>query len=210
MNEGKFINEIIKAREKSVDFFSPKRKKDREVWVVEKFLKNLGIPFNKEEVKYHNEEPIDITFRSAKFQVKEIQEKGRKRHKEFKDSLRKARCAKKVSDLFTSSTPQEITLQEIVNLMREKLKLYIIDSAEVKNIDVLFYENIGHWGISSIEYVLPDEWKKWRSVSIVGNGGVCFIFCARENAPDFIRANVGKLFRKENSFSTNEEEYDNR
>lgn len=208
MDEGKLINKLIKAIEKSIAFFSPSREKDRERWVVEEFLKNLGMKFNKEEVKYGHEEPIDISFRDANFQIKEIQEKGRKRHEEFKDSLRKARCAKQFSELLTYSNPQEITLQEIVNRMQEELQSYIIDPAEVKNIDVLFYENIGHWGISSVEYVLPDEWKKWRSVSVVGNGGVCFIFCARENAPDFIRSNVGKLFRT--PFSTNEDEYDNR
>jgi hypothetical protein len=195
MDENKLINERRRAIEKSVVFFSPRRKKDRELWVVKEFLNNLGINFNNEEAKYSQEEPIDVVFRNANFQIKEIQERNRKRHKEFKDALKKARCAKQFSELLTYSTPQEITLQEIANRMQEELQSYIIDPAELKNIDVLFYENIGHWGISSVEYDLPDEWKKWRSVSMVGNGGVCFIFWARENAPDFIRLNVGKLFR---------------
>jgi hypothetical protein len=195
MDENKLINEITRAIEKSVAFFSPRRKKDRELWIVEEFLKNLGINFNKEELKYSYEEPIDIVFRDANFQIKEIQEKERKRHKEFKDDLKKARCAKQFSELLTHSIPQKITLQEIVNRMQEELQSYIIDPAETKNVDILFYENIGHWGISSIEYVLPCEWEKWRSVSMVGNGGICLIFCAKEDAPDFIRSNVGKLFR---------------
>ena len=193
MDESKFINKLIKIGEEKVGFLSPHRKKDQERWVVEEFLKNLGINFNKEELKCGTEEPVDIIFRNANFQVKEIQKKNRKRHKEFKDALKKLQCAKLLSELITPYThPQEITLQEVVNRMQEILQSYTIDSAEVKNIDILFYENIGH--ISNVAYDLPNEWKKWRSVSMVGNGGLCFIFCAGENAPDFIKTNVGKLF----------------
>lgn len=196
MDERRYINELIDEKKEAVDFYSPKRKKDRELWVVEEFLKNLGINFNREELKYNLEEPIDFVFRDANFQIKEIQEKDRKRHREVKNDLKNLQCAKQLSELFTPATFPQKTLQEIVNRMQEELQSYKIDPKEIEKTDILFYENLKHGGgISNVEYALPDEWKNWRSVSMVGNGGLCLIFCARENAPDFIKLNVGKIIQ---------------
>jgi len=200
MDGKKYINELINEKNEAVDFYSPKRKKDRELWVVEEFLKNLGINFSKTELKYNLEEPIDVIFRDANFQIKEIQEKGRKRHKEFKNDLKKLQCTKRLSELFKPTDFPQMTLQEIVNRMKEELQSYIIDPTEVEKTDILFYENLKHGGgISNFVYALPDEWKNWRSVSMVWNGGLCLIFCARENAPDFIKLNVGKIIQNRES-----------
>src|SRR6266478_4784422 len=56
----------------TVDLLSNKRKPEREQMVVRAFLRCLGVAFEEREILVGPEEPVDITFRTARFQVREI------------------------------------------------------------------------------------------------------------------------------------------
>jgi hypothetical protein len=196
--EQETLKDIIEDLEESVEFFSNKNKKERELWIVKEFLKILDIHFDEKDFKTDCPEPIDISFRNANFQIKELLDKNRKRHKEFKDDLKKAKSATHLSELTEPYNAKiKITLQEIVDCTRILLNDYHIDPKETKRIDFLVYENLTHYVISDYNYILPDEFTIWRSFSMVGNGGLCCVFFTKDDAPDFIKSNLCKIIRHE-------------
>src|SRR3990172_12236151 len=64
--------------------FSNKMKPERERMVCRAFLRCLGIASDDKEVITSDTEPIDVIFRSAKFQIRELMEPDRKRGDELK------------------------------------------------------------------------------------------------------------------------------
>jgi len=201
MEEKKILNEQIKKVKKSVDFFSGNKKKDREKWVVKQFLNNFHIKFKETEIEISSEEPPDIIFSDARFEIKEILDEDRKRHKEYKEALEKAKNTTKVSDLFERFSPQETTIQNIAELIEQKLNEYILDSELYPKIDMLFYVNLQDiFFVKNSAYSFLDKklWQKWRSVSMVENGKINFVFWARDNASDFIKSNSGKFIKNKN------------
>lgn len=88
--EGDFIKGRVEAIKEARHFFSNACKKEREVWVVAHFLSQLHIKAPKGEIQPSSDEPADVVYREARFQVKEILDEGRKRGDEYKESLRKA------------------------------------------------------------------------------------------------------------------------
>ena len=155
MEEKEILKEYIKEVKKSVDFFSGSKKKYREKWVVKQFLNNLHIKFKETEIQISSEEPPDVIFRDARFEIKEVLDEDRKRHKEYREALEKAKNAKKFSDLFERCSPQEATIQDIAELIEQKLSEYILDSELYSKIDMLFYVNLED--LFFVKLILPLE-----------------------------------------------------
>ena len=53
-------------------FLSNANKPERERMIVRAFLRCLGVSFSDDEIQPSTEEPIDVRFRSARFQIMEI------------------------------------------------------------------------------------------------------------------------------------------
>ncbi len=196
MNEKEEMDEYIKDLEETIRLL--KNKENIEPWVVNDFLTNLNIEFGRNEIKKSKEEPPDVIFRDANFEIKTIHDEDRKMLKEYKDDLERAKKATNFKDAvnFRHYTPVDISIQEIVNLIDKKLRDYILSPEQYQKIDMLFYFNKHFYGITdSLEYTFPNKeiWERWRSVSMVKNGGINFIFWARDNAPNFIKINTGKI-----------------
>src|SRR3989344_3393576 len=195
MEEEKLIEEHKVNLEESIEFFSDKNKKQRELWVVREFLTSLSMPFQEDELKFVSDEPPDILFRGANFEVKELLDEGRRRHDEYKESLFKSQSAKKFSDLLELYTPREILIQEVVNLINAKLLNIMYSLGVCKNLDILFYVNLQRSVISNNDYIIPDEekWRKWRSICIVEDNKLGSVLWASEQAPDFLKSVKGKI-----------------
>ncbi len=199
MNQKEKINTRIKYLEETIKLLSDQEYVER--WTVIEFLTNLDIKFRKNELQKSKEEPTDIKFRDANFQVKAIYDDNRKMLKEYRDDLTKAKKATTFSEAqnLREYTPTDISIQEIANLINEKLEKYNISPEQYARIDMLFYFNRFSHGIAqNYEFTFPnvDLWKKWRSVSMVKNGGINFIYWAKDNAPAFIKSNKGKIVLK--------------
>jgi hypothetical protein len=65
-------------------FFGPKMKPERERSVCRAFLRCLGVAFDEAEIRASTTEPIDVEFRAAKFQIRELLDPGRKRGRRVK------------------------------------------------------------------------------------------------------------------------------
>jgi hypothetical protein len=197
MSDNDYLATIRSALEESVRFFSPQNKSERECWVVREFLDNLGVPSTESELRPVTDDPPDVRFREANFEIKEILDQGRKRHKEYKDALQKARAATDPSDLIERFTLRDVSLTEVCDLI-------LADATAIENkypadvrlqLDLLFYVNLeGVFGLTENPFPRVDALASlgWRSVSFV-KGFLSCVLCATRHAPDFIQDSVGRI-----------------
>ncbi len=181
----------VKHRQAQVDYFSPANKPERERWVVAEFLTNLGISFESHELQFVSDEPPDIRFRDAAFEVKEILDAGRRRHAEIKESVAEARAAESPMDLLRGIEPRDLVFQNVWKRLEEEVarlvSKYSTDTRAV--LDVLFYVNLQNaLGHVPSPYPPSEKWLPagFRSISfVIGRfSGVAF---ASQIAPQFLR-----------------------
>lgn len=200
VDEAKFIADSIEDLEASVCFFSSKSKSERERWVVDKLLENMNIPHNDNDIVSPDQDPPDVLALGGRFEIKEILDEGRKRHKEYKDSLIRAKTISNPHDLLTTFTPVPCSVQEIFQYCCEEInKLQKKYPANLRsNMDLLFYVNLRH--IFTIDEIpFPDITTLtscgWRSISFI-QGEVACCFYASPDAPSWLQTDVGQLQRK--------------
>ena len=197
MDPQEHLAQIIEGLERSVAYFAPGTTKVRERDTVTSFIKNLHVNFAEDEVINPDDDPPDVVFRDARFEIKEILDPGRRRHDEYKADLERARTITDPKELSEQFTPITKPLSEIYRLCEEAtLALDKRYPAAVRgSLDLLFYVNLLRvFTVPELPY--PDTSKLsaagWRSVSFVkGQRSCCFY--ARNDAPDFIRSTVGKV-----------------
>lgn len=195
MQEKDEIQPIIEARKRDVEYFSSDNKKDREIRIVKFFLDILKVNYQETELIPISvrDEPPDVFFRDACFEVKEILPKNMRRHQECKEALEKAEAANTVSDLCEDYEARTVTLNEIMTRIEEKLQeLYTICPTMRKNTDLLLYVCLATF-YRLEPYNIPQNCKDWRSVSMCTNSKLAIVLFASQGAPDFIRANMGRL-----------------
>lgn len=201
-----YKKERIEALKESIQFFSNDGKKKSEVWVVEKFLNTLGLTYTESEIIQMSQvdEPPDVTFRDASFEVMELYDEERQRHKEYKNMLHNIEVATSYNDILKPETwdIDEVSLQRLLDIAEVRLhekKGHF--SADIKvDLDVLIYVNMRKITIDDKDSIvsLPDASKltQWRSVAFILNRPVVFVAYASDRAPDFIRDIAGRVIRK--------------
>ncbi|MDE0054164.1 MAG: DUF1780 domain-containing protein, partial [Gammaproteobacteria bacterium] len=103
--EGSFFEhqqKHIAALKESIRFFSGPNKFEREKWVVRQLLSALGVAHRESEI-IQGCEPADVSFRDARFQVKEIMQfndsERRLRMREYEQELERVKAATPSQDL---------------------------------------------------------------------------------------------------------------
>jgi Putative endonuclease, protein of unknown function (DUF1780) len=200
MSDEEYLASVRKAREESVRFFDSANKPERERWVASEFLANLGLEFTESEIQCVSDEPPDIRFRSAAFEVKEILDKGRRRHTEFKTALEKANSARSPSDLLEPVTPRDITYTEVCNLVVAEVVRFAAKYAPAtrSNLDLLFYVNLEDvFGYVATPLPPPSKWEAYgfRSISVV-MGRLAGVLMAAQTAPDFLKNSGPRVILK--------------
>jgi hypothetical protein len=199
MNDKEFIAQRIEDLEESVRYFSSdaEYKREGERWVAESFIENLHQTYQPDEIVSADNDPPDVVFRDAKFEIKEIMDEGRRRHGEYKDELKRIRAISDAKDLLKSFRPKTITIQEVYEHCKKRVesldKKYPL--AVKADTDLLLYVNLQ--GVTEItEHPYPDvsalESAGWRSISFVDGQRSCCLY-AHASAPDFIRQAVGHI-----------------
>lgn len=197
MNEREFLSQCIKDLEAIVAYYSPGNKQVAERWVVSSFIENLRISHTESEIISPDDDPPDVVFRNARFEIKEILDPGRRRHDEYKAELERVKTVADPKDLPRMFTPKDVSLSDIYRRCEEStLALESKYPVAVRSrLDLLFYVNLKHI-FKVIEFPYPNtsclEKTGWRSVSFVmGQRSCCFF--AHSDAPDFIRQTVGHV-----------------
>ena len=200
ITDEEYIESVRKHCKESVDFFNSANRPKRETWVVNEFLLNLGVSFSQKELVHVVDDPPDVRFRQAEFEIKEILDPDRKRHAEFKASLKKATEAKTPQDLLEKYEPKDIFYTDVYNLVELATRKYSrkYPLAVRKELDLLFYVELfdvrGYIGAP-----LPPEDLLinlgFRSVSFVMGPISCVLMCSK-NAPEFLSKEGQRVMRK--------------
>ncbi len=196
MDDSELIEEHKAGLKEANEFFSNPNKRQRELFTVREFLLNLGVSFKENDLEFVSDDPPDIIFHDARFEIKELLDKGRKRHEEYKNALKKAESADKFSDLLELYTLAEVSLDKVIGLINEQLNEINYSPDVCRHLDILFYVNLHRKGIliENKRVSFKDEsWHKWRSLSIVGNSSLSCVLWASPQAPDFLKLIEGNI-----------------
>lgn len=203
LEDRELLQQHIENLKQSIQFFSNTQKSDREKWVVRNFLLNLGMVFSESELVVIPNDPPDIQFHQARFEVKELMEDTRKRDAEFKAALEKAMNAKTFSELWEKYTPpEESSFEGCVSLMNKKLNDISYGLDVCQQTDLLFYVNL-----QDVYFLFPEDisqylvqyekdWSKWRSLAFVTNSNVSGVLFAQNETPSFIKSMNKKTVRR--------------
>ncbi|WP_083608247.1 DUF1780 domain-containing protein [Teredinibacter haidensis] len=197
MNDEEFITERVEAMEESVRYYSADKKAERERWVASTFLENLNISHSVEDIINPDIDPPDAVIFGSDFEIKEILDFGRKRHKEYKKELERIKSITDPKDLFTMHSPKDMSIEDIFQKCVVELeKLDKKYPKEVKeSLNLLFYVNLQH-----ICHIFEEPFPNasslkdfgWKSVSFI-KGKIACSFYANEHAPKWIKDNVGRI-----------------
>ena len=200
MEDDEFIKERIASLEESVEYFGDAYKAERERWVVQTFLENLNIHHSEEDVTSPDQDPPDVVALGGAFEVKEILDPGRKRHKEFKDELERVKDISDPQYLLTPFRPKDSSITEIYQRCLEEASKLNLKYApkDRKSMDLLFYVNLKHiFGVKEEPYPDVSDIRNcgWRSVSFV-KGQIACCFYAGELAPEWLQQAAGSIRHK--------------
>jgi hypothetical protein len=179
----------LEGVKESIALFGNKNKPERERWVCKQFLKNLDVPFEEADIQTPDTDPPDVEFATARFEIKEILDPGRKRHDELKHNLAKAQNVSRAEDLTTMYVPKDITPAALCDLIRSHAVNLGVDylANQRHNIDLLFYVNLKHHTLDDESMPPLTELKRlgWRSITAVMHKS-SFILYMAEDAPCFL------------------------
>ena len=205
MNEREYIEDLVKHAEDNVRFLSNERKEERERSVCAAFLRCLGIEFSTKEIKSSEDEPPDVVFRDARFEVREILNKGRRRHDEMKVKRERLSNAKTLDDVsepppkLPVPLPYEKVIGIVSSALNRKAQRY---SQNVRaNLDALVYVNLVGKFLdidSPLPSLDPLRSQEWRSVSIFFHSSALVLY-AKPLGPAFLRNVVGRTMAEWNS-----------
>ncbi|MCL5037605.1 MAG: DUF1780 domain-containing protein [Chloroflexi bacterium] len=196
-----FINykeALVEHGVESVNLFSPRGQLEQEMKSCVAFLRLLGVQFSIDEIK-EGDEPPDLCFRSANFEITEFLG-GRKRNKEIKDDLQLWKDADSWNDIKKPSTRfAPVSLNQVVQLITKELKKKTEKYCCIndrKNLDIIVYMNPHNNYLDMDSKPLADlselKGQNWRSVSFLMVPYSMVIY-AETSAPDFLREFEGQI-----------------
>jgi hypothetical protein len=173
------------------------QKQQRERAVCRAFLRTIGLQFADREVIAPCDEPADVCFRDARFQVRDHLA-GRRRGDEWKQRQTQWGKVRRISDVLAQVTwPTPMRRVELLNAVSDALKSkserYGLKGCSTT--DALVYADITDTRFLMPRSVARDDSRLseqgWRSVSVLFPPyGV--VILARDSAPAFLRRLVGK------------------
>jgi hypothetical protein len=200
--EKQYLDRERLAANEAKYFFSKTGKPPLERAICRAFLRCIGVDFVEEEIKTATkaEEPVDIFFRAARFQMREKLDNTRRRDDEWRDKVEQLKNATSIDDLREPYiSPRPMGYLELNPLIRDALQMKSIGyGIECGNLDALVYVNLQNRFLSANQQVAGVEVFKtqgWRSVSMVFVPYASVLY-ANESAPDFLRERAGCVLNK--------------
>ena len=190
-NKKEYLENLRKHASATRAFLKSEAKPERERSVCRAFLRTIGVNFNESELVAPTDEPADVAFRKARFQIRELLDPGRKRGDDWKHKEKKYTEAKSLDKIIEPySPPSAITLAalvpEIVCALSEKLLKY---GTGCNDIDALVYVNLqnhylaAHSNIPNLDNL---KLQGWRSVAFLFLPYGVILF-AEPTAPEFLK-----------------------
>lgn len=198
MDDSDYLRLLTVAAEQANAFLSNARKWERERWVCQRLLQGLNVPYRAEEFHPAGQEPPDVLFRDASFEVFFVLDEGRRLNDEWRDELLRRRSAFSLSQLVRrEAKPRRIPAHEFLLRLAPTLRKKPIT---IRNAGWTWASwtsspspasNVKCWTSTVISR--PTEYLRqgWRSLSLVGPTFARVLF-AHPDAPDFLRNNLGR------------------
>lgn len=187
MTDEEFIEKERLAWEKEVRFFSTNTEPER--WVVREFLERLSISFTVDELISQREaDDIDVRFRDANFQIKELYPEDYHRDSENKAALNRAQNAKVLSDLIPVIEAKDCL--EVIDAY-DRILEFAGDKrytpASKRQLDLLVYVTRPGAGLNPQQRPPELAAYGWRSISCL-YGENPYVLLASNDAPRFLSA----------------------
>lgn len=191
------LEKLRKSAREDLRFLSEGGREERERWVVSEFLALQKMEFTEEELRSpHRYSKVDVVFRDARFQVKEILNPGSKRYRDIKARYERLMAANSLQDIewpmFGYDVPPVTTIYKLITDEALSLSVEKKYATEKANLDLIFYvtrtraaliqkDEIDREFLSSIG---------WRSISCLAGNQALVLFAAKK-APEFcVRSKV--------------------
>lgn len=186
MNENDIIAAVYAKAIEDRRFFSSAAKPERDAFVVSQFLLGLNVSFSSEEFKFPREDdPADLLFRDARFQIKEIASPELRRSDDIKERLARAKQARSLSDLLLPTDAHDIVYSDLFSLIGELAGAAKYSPSVKASHDLLCYVTRHYTSIGNEAERLRLTNMGWRSISCL-YGSRAIVLSAAADAPPFL------------------------
>jgi|SRR5215213_10498644 len=193
MDDREVLDLLRKATWDDVKYFSNANKDARERWVVSKLLSILNVEYREEEIRSLDQHSkVDVCFRGASFQIKELTDPELRRTKMYKDGYASIKAAKSLDEVILIGDPQDIPpIANMHELVLEKAKELAHGEAyrtSKGQLDLLIYVTRTRASLIQAEEIGDEKFSGlgWRSVSCVNEKQAVVLFSS-PSAPNFLR-----------------------
>ncbi|WP_068829195.1 DUF1780 domain-containing protein [Pseudomonas sp. BMS12] len=198
MDDSDYLRLLTRQAEQANNFLSNARKWERERWVCQRLLDALNQPYRLEDFA-SGQEPPDVLFREANFEVFFVLDQGRRLNDEWREELQRRRSALSLSQLLRREPrPRRIPPAELqarlAPTLRKKAHNYGERGIDPGELDLLAYVNLKRETPDfNGTFPPPSEFLRqgWRSLSLIGPNYARVLF-AHADAPAFLRRNLGR------------------
>ena len=199
MDDSDYLRLLTIQAEQANAFLSNARKWERERWVCQRLLQGLNIPYHNEDFLQASQEPPDVLFGDARFEVFFVLDEGRRLNDEWREELQRRRSAYSLSQLVRrEARPKRIPatklLQRLGPTLHKKAKNYQERDIDLGQLDIIAFSSLKREVLDlNSHFPPPTEYLRqgWRSLSLVGPTFARVLF-AQPDAPDFLRNNLGR------------------
>jgi hypothetical protein len=199
MDDSDYLRLLTHQAEQANAFLSNARKWERERWVCQRLLQALNVQHRLEDFSAAGQEPPDVLFREANFEVFFVLDEGRRLNDEWRAELERRRSAFSLSQLVRrEAKPRRIPLgtlqQHLAPTLRKKAHNYTERGLDLGELDLVAFVSLKRAVADfNSHFPPPTEFLRqgWRSLSLVGPTFARVLF-AHPDAPDFLRANLGR------------------
>jgi len=182
-----FIEAVRRSREEEARFFSNKPEMER--WTVGEFLTRRGVVFRADElISPPENDNVDVVFRDARFQVKEIYDPAERRDDDIRESLKLAKQAVTPGDLFPPLVARDIVVSDLAELVFSKASSPKYPPRDRQVLDLLCYVTRTYAGFNEPPRIVGQKLSGlgWRSISCL-LGHRAYVLTSSPHAPDFLR-----------------------
>jgi hypothetical protein len=199
MDDSDYLRLLTIQAEQANAFLSNARKWERERWVCQRLLQGLNIAHRNEDFHPAGQEPPDVLFRDACFEVFFVLDEGRRLNDEWREELQRRRSAFSLSQLVRrEAKPKRIPASELLHrlapTLRKKAHNYKERGLDLSELDIIAFASLKREVLDlNSHFPPPTEYLRqgWRSLSLVGPTFARVLF-AHPDAPDFLRTNLGR------------------
>ena len=147
MDDSDYLRLLTHQAEQANAFLSNARKWERERWVCQRLLQALNVSHRIEEFGSAGQEPPDVLFRDANFEVFFVLDEGRRLNEEWRAELERRRSAFSLSQLVRrESRPRRIPATELqarlAPTLRKKAHNYVERDLDLGDLDLLAFVNL--------------------------------------------------------------------